>query len=167
MNKIDADESNLKVQKIVANYGRSMRWICETSGLDTRTVTALKAGRRVRILKTTASAVDYAYLQAMSNAPVDPKMKSGYADSGLAVRAIRSLMSQGYTQGWIAHKVGLDVRTVSTVARGKQKYVKNETSDSLVYLVRHIGSTEGTSRIAASYAAKRGWRPSIWDDSFV
>lgn len=152
---------------MIGHYGRSMRWICATSGLDMRTLTALKAGRRLRVLQTTDEAIAYAYESVVGRQPLNPKQHVNFVDSTAAVNAIRGMVRQGYTRSWIAHKIGMNEKTMSVISCGRQKHVMRDTSESLVYLARQLGSSQGPSVIARAAGVRSGWSPTMEHDELV
>lgn len=165
--KVSADKATAMVEEMLDEYGRTLRWICATAGLDSRTLTALKAGTRKTVLATTADGIAYAYDCAVERGPVDAKMHVNLADSTLPMNAVRGMMQQGWTQEWIAHKIGVDHKTISTISRGVQKHVMRETADSLVYLAKQLGSRQGPSVYARAQGTRRGWQPTMAHDALV
>lgn len=138
--------------------------IARGTGLSASSVYRLARNKPKYIMSNANDAINRFFEDNMRETGVK---QEGLVPVRVTQLAVRGLMAQYWSQHWIASQVKVSNDTLSAIAVGRRKYVKTETEKEVLDLVRRVGSSTGTSVHAGSYAARRGWKNTLYYDELV
>lgn len=165
---VDAEPVREHVEKLRA-AGLGMRRIEELSGVRRMTISDLRIGRSgrhgrsERVLRTTAERLLAVPLPAHAFRAVAGEQR---VDSIGAVRRLQALIANGYRQGEIAERLGLDISNVGRLLRSSHCTARNYRA--VVALFDELELTPGTSGKSRRRGERLGWAlPLEWDEDTI
>lgn len=181
---VDAHDAILKLRAL-RTAGLSTTYIAEQVGYEASTLRQLvgRKGTRAapaagrRITRSRAEATDRLYAQVMHERQHHDK--STLSDTGamygrlvpirLTRLALEGLQAQGWSQRWIADRLGGQQSRVYRMLH-VARFVTPEMEAAVLEIVREIGSAESTEPRALrtkNEAARRGYAPTMYTDELV
>jgi len=97
---------------------------------------------------------------------IQPKnsLGNGYLDATATRRRLQALCAIGYTQAYLAQRLGVASTTVSDIVRCKYPRVLGYVASGTAALYTELEATPGPSDHARTVAKRNGWAPpAAWD----
>jgi len=162
---VDADPIRRHVEKLRA-AGVGARRIAELAGVSRRTISELRHARPGRpgpssqVLRTTAEKLLAVPLPDAMVRVLAPEQR---IDSVGTVRRLRALVAAGYTQDYLAGRIGLTASNFASLLRSSRCTARRHRD--VVSLFVELEHTRGPSDLARRRAERLGWAlPFEWDE---
>lgn len=171
--KIDVAKTRERLIELHHTYKLTQVEIGNRVGMTNVQIGRIIAGRTAVVYTSKARRIFKLYNEVKTRETPRTHWKPDVVPADLTRLALRGLAAQGYSRIWLSEHLGININTIfcitadpGTTTKGRQ-WVNKVTEESVLALVRRVGSSDGGNGYARSRARARGWKPTMYYDELV